>query len=227
MGKDGLGEGAESGSEVIRRFQFYGRRKGHKLHARQASLVESLLPKLRFEPGDLNPQQKTWLEIGFGGGEHVAHQAALHPDVAFIGAEPFINGVAKLLTAIAEQGLENIRIFDDDARYLIENLADSSLDRIYVLYPDPWPKARHLRRRLVTPETVGQFHKLLKPSGLFFFASDIADYVGWTCDVVERHGGFRVIKAGPEPFEHWIETRYEAKARREGRASQYLILARK
>ena len=211
-------------SDADHRFQFYGRRKGHALRRHHLQLVEELLPKLRFNPGDL--KSPAWLEIGFGGGEHLAHQAALHPDVHFIGAEPFVNGVAKLLALIEERGLSNIRIHDGDARYLLEALPDRCLDLIYLLYPDPWPKARHVKRRFVSAETLALFHRLLIPGGLFLFASDIADYVDWTREQVAEHKGFNVVNDRAEPFENWIETRYEAKAKREGRVPAYLTFRR-
>jgi len=166
-----------------------------------------------------NDAEQTWFEIGFGGGEHLAHQAELHPDINFIGAEPFLNGVAKLLALIEEKHLTNIRIHDGDARYLLEALPDASLERIFLLYPDPWPKARHAKRRFVSAETLSHFHRLLKPGGLFLFASDIANYVDWTREHMSVHGGFREEH---DPFEDWIQTRYEIKARREGREPAYL-----
>ena len=234
-------------SENAPRYQLYGRRKGHVLRPHHLQLVAELLPKLRFDLSTQfpSPQRKlgsmldmdsgvrrndvdrTWLEIGFGGGEHLAHQAELHPHINFIGAEPFLNGVAKLLALIEEKRLANIRIHDGDARYLLEALPDASLDRIYLLYPDPWPKARHAKRRFVSAETLGHFHRLLKPGGLFLFASDIADYVGWTRQHVAAHGGFVEVSDPQEPFENWIQTRYEAKARREGRETAYLRFRRK
>ncbi len=202
------------------RYQFYGRRKGHALRRHHLQLVDELLPRLRFDAAAL--QSPTWLEIGFGGGEHLAHQAELHPDVCFIGAEPFVNGVAKLLALIEAKKLANIRIHDGDARYLIEALPAASLERIYLLYPDPWPKERQKKRRFVTGETLGHIHRLLAPGGLFLFASDIADYVEWTREKVAAHGGFVEEGEAAQPFENWVETRYEAKARREGRVPLYL-----
>ncbi len=186
--------------------------------------MAELLPRLRVrldDPLAMTPEPR-WLEIGFGGGEHLAHQAGLHSEIGFIGAEPFVNGVAKLLAFIVENNLENVRIHDGDARDLLEILADQSFARVYLLYPDPWPKLRHQKRRFVSPETLQHFHRILKPAGVFLFASDIDDYVRWTHDHVAEHGGFAEEGNPAEPYETWIETRYEAKARREGRGSSYL-----
>jgi tRNA (guanine-N7-)-methyltransferase len=205
-----------------RRFQFYGRRKGKALRAHQTELMENLLPQLRVDLGSPLPAGEVWLEVGFGGGEHLAHQAGLFPSVNFIGAEPFRNGVAKLLALIEAKGLKNIRIHDDDVRYLLEKLPPASLAKIFVLYPDPWPKKRHHDRRIVNAETLKQFHTLLKPDGVFLFASDIADYVEWTLHECAAHGGFALASNSAEPFENWFRTRYEAKAKREGRETRYL-----
>jgi tRNA (guanine-N7-)-methyltransferase len=215
--------------ETEKRFQFYGRRKGKSLRRHHSGLMEHLLPPLRVDLADPlhGLGDRRWLEIGFGGGEHLAHQAALHPDVSFIGAEPFVNGVAKLLALIEESGLPNVKIYDRDARPLLEALPEASFERIYLLYPDPWPKARHNKRRFVSPENLTQFHRILKPEGLFLFASDIDDYVAWTRGHVAAHGGFAEEGDPSLPYENWIETRYEAKARREGRGSAYLMLRRK
>jgi tRNA (guanine-N7-)-methyltransferase len=227
MGKDGPRQGDQSRGEVKpagRRYQFYGRRKGHSLRAHHQELMEALLPRLRVDPAapQLREDRETWLEIGFGGGEHLAHQAALNRHVDFIGAEPFVNGVAKLLAFIEEQGLANIRIHDGDARYLIEALPGASLARIYLLYPDPWPKVRHHKRRLVNRETLQHFHRLLRADGLFIFASDMADYVQWTRDHIAEHGGFEIVSdSGTAPAD-WVETRYETKAVKAGRAPRYL-----
>jgi tRNA (guanine-N7-)-methyltransferase len=212
-----------------RRFQFYGRRKGKSLRRHHSELMEQLLPHLRVDLHDPLDQmgERHWLEIGFGGGEHLAHQAELHPDVSFIGAEPFVNGVAKLLALVEEKNLANVKIHDSDARPLLEALPSTSFERIYLLYPDPWPKVRHNKRRFVSPETLGHFHRILKPRGLFLFASDIADYVAWTREHVAAHGGFAEEGDAARPYDNWIQTRYEAKARREGRGSSYLRLRRR
>ena len=179
-------------SEPHKKFQFYGRRKGKTLRRHHSALMSELLPQIRVDVSHplAGMGERRWLEIGFGGGEHLAHQAGLHPDVSFIGAEPFVNGVAKLLALIEDEELENIRIHDHDARVLLEALPDACFERVYLLYPDPWPKTRQKKRRFISPETVAHFHRILVPGGLFLFASDIADYVAWTCAHVAEHGGF-------------------------------------
>jgi tRNA (guanine-N7-)-methyltransferase len=216
-------------SEEKKRYQFYGRRSGKTLRRHHLRLTEELLPAIRV---DLNQPLsaragETWLEIGFGGGEHLAHQAGLYPDINFIGAEPFRNGVAKLLALIEEKSLTNIRIHDDDVRYLLERLPPASLSKIFVLYPDPWPKKRHHERRIVNADTLKQFQALLKPDGMFLFASDIDDYIEWTLRECKEHGGFELAGNSAEPFGNWIQTRYEAKAKREGRESRYLTFQRR
>ena len=160
----------------------FGRIKSRQIKPRQAALMDSLLPKIRcpdapFEPLALTPgAAEAWLEIGFGGGEHMAAQAARRPDVVLLGAEPFQNGVASALRHVDERGLENVRIHDGDARDLLARLPDASLARVFILFPDPWPKARHNKRRLVQPETVAELARVLKPGGLLRFATDWGDY---------------------------------------------------
>ena len=230
MGENRFGQGPQSGGEVsedaTRRFQFYGRRRGKTLRRHHLQLTEDLLPGIRVDLNDPLPSGEVWLEIGFGGGEHLAHQALTNPNVSIIGAEPFRNGVAKLLAFIEAQSLSNIRVHDDDVRYLLEKLPPASLSKIFVLYPDPWPKKRHHERRIVNVDTLKQFHGLLKPDGLFLFASDIAEYVDWTLRECRENGGFQLRRSSLEPYENWLPTRYEAKARREGRTTQYLSFSR-
>ena len=211
-----------------KRFQFYGRRKGKTLRRHHSGLMEEVLPRLRVALEDPleGLGQRRWLEIGFGGGEHLAHQAELHPEISFLGAEPFVNGVAKLLALVEDKGLQNLRVHDSDARPLLEALPASSFERVYLLYPDPWPKSRHNKRRFVSPETLSDIYRILVPGGLFLFASDIGDYVAWTRQHVAPHGGFTEEGDPTQPYDEWIETRYEAKARREGRGSSYLRFRR-
>ena len=186
--------------------------------------MEGLLPAVSVDLSDplRGCATRRWLEIGFGGGEHLSHQASLFPDVTMIGAEAFLNGVAKLLAHLEAGQQQNLRIHYGDARPLLEVLPDACLDRVYLLYPDPWPKERQKRRRFVNPENLSQIYRLLTPGGQFLFASDIPDYVDWTLEHTAAHGGFDLASNSPNPFENWIATRYEAKALREGRTSRYL-----
>ncbi|MEE9376167.1 MAG: tRNA (guanosine(46)-N7)-methyltransferase TrmB [Rhizobiaceae bacterium] len=215
---------------------FYGRRKGQKLYGRKAKVMEELLPTLRLDPATpkpsaidelfANPATRFQLEIGFGGGEHLAHQAEQHPEIAFIGVEPFINGMAKMLGEIQDHNLENVRLYDDDATQLLDWLPENSLDQIDLLYPDPWPKRRHWKRRFISQVNLDRFARVLKPGGLFRFASDIDTYINWTLFHVHAHGGFawkaETAADWNNPWASWIRTRYEAKAIREERPPCYL-----
>jgi tRNA (guanine-N7-)-methyltransferase len=212
--------------EENKRFQFYGRRSGKTLRRHHLQLMEELLPAVRVDLNDPLPAGEVWLEIGFGGGEHLAHQAATYPHINFIGAEPFRNGVAKLLAHMEEKALTNIRVHDDDVRYLLEKLPPASLTKILVLYPDPWPKKRHHQRRVVNADTLKQFHALLTAEGVLLFASDIVEYVEWTLGEAREHGGFSLLHDSGEPYANWFQTRYEAKAKREGRMTRYLTFGK-
>jgi tRNA (guanine-N7-)-methyltransferase len=205
-------------------FQFYGRRKGKPLRRHHVDLMETLLPQVAVDIADplKGAATRCWLEIGFGGGEHLAHQATLNPDVTILGAEPYLNGVAKILAEIEARALQNVRVHYGDARALLEALPDQCFERVYLLYPDPWPKERQKKRRFVSAENLAQIHRVLKPFGQFWFASDIEDYVLWTREHVAAHGGFVEEGDATQPFENWTRTRYEAKAVREGRISAYL-----
>jgi tRNA (guanine-N7-)-methyltransferase len=216
---------------------FFGRRKGKKLRAGQDDLVQNLLPAIRVTPGSapasLFPDRQareTWLEIGFGGGEHLAAQARSHQDVNFIGCEPFVNGMAKLLAVIENERLDNVRVWDDDVTDLLPTLPDASFDRVYILYPDPWPKRRQRKRRLVSDETLAMLARVMKPGAELRFASDIDDYIGWVLARALRSGHFRWTATGADdwrkPYEGWPGTRYEAKAIREGRVPSYLTFVR-
>jgi tRNA (guanine-N7-)-methyltransferase len=219
---------------------FYGRRKGRPLRLGQAGAVEDLLPRLALpaEPLDRdgltalfpNPPAEIRLEIGFGGGEHLIHRATERPDVGFIGVEVFLNGMAKALMAIAARGLANVRLSNEDAVKVLDRLPDASLDRVILLYPDPWPKKRHWKRRFVGPDNLDRFARVLKPGGAFHFASDIDTYVDWTLFHTRRHPAFRWTATRPadwrEPWAGWPGTRYEAKAVREGRPLVYLTFER-
>ena len=199
----------------------YGRLKSRPIKPRQAALVESLLPALRVPLGpveqkDLMPSARaTWLEIGFGGGEHMAAQAARSPDVLILGAEPFLNGVASAVRYIDEQALTNVRLHDGDVRELITRLPDACLDRVFILFPDPWPKTRQQKRRLVQPALVSELARVLRPGGGLRFASDVASYVD---SALERFIGNAAFAWRAEWADDWrmppadhITTRYEEK----------------
>ena len=170
-----------------------------------------------------------WLEVGFGGGEHMVHQAVSNPDVGIIGAEPYINGVAMLLGKIRRAGAENIRVHPGDARDLMDVLPADSVAKAFLLYPDPWPKKRHHRRRFVTPEHLEPLHRALVPGAEFRIATDIPDYVRQALEEVPKAGFVWLAERAEDwrrPWGHWIPTRYEQKALREGRVPHYLPFRR-
>lgn len=214
--------------------RLYGRSSGHKLRKGQQELVERLLPALAVPDegavtaerlfGDHRPLH---LEIGFGSGEHLAYRADLLPAHGFIGCEPFLNGVATALGHVRDRGLANVRIWRGDALDVVRRLPDSSLSFLYLLHPDPWPKARHAKRRMVNPGPLRLFAAKLRPGGEFRLATDDPTYLGWALMVMDRHREqFEWLAETPrdflEPSGGWIETRYGAKARREGRRPYYL-----
>ena len=219
---------------------FFGRRKGHPLRARQAALFETLLPQLALDlttaaPNDLTalfapPVDRVRLEIGFGGAEHLMAEAQAHPRTGFIGCEPFMNGMAKALAAIDELGLANIRLHHGDALELLAWLPSQSLSRVDLLYPDPWPKRRHWKRRFVSDANVAALARVLRPGGEFRFASDWANYAEWTLLRLLRSPEFTWTAERADdwrkPWPGFSGTRYEAKAAREGRPPTYLIFKR-
>ena len=227
-----------SGQDSRRRL-IYGRRQGHKLRDRQRHLMENLLPRLAVDltaefpdpDGNAGKHRPLWLEIGFGGGEHLAWQAEHNRHVDFIGCEPFVNGVAKMLSLIDEHGLTNIRIHDDDARDVLDWLPDASVDRVFLLYPDPWHKVRHHKRRFVSPENLDRLARVMTNEGEFRFSSDIPDYVRWTLSHIRRHTAFRWTAKRPADWRDrpadWPQTRYEVKALEAGRTPCYLTFRRK
>jgi tRNA (guanine-N7-)-methyltransferase len=196
----------------------FGRTKSRTLKPRQANLFDTLLPDIAVTdeslPGIL-AGGKVWLEIGFGGGEHLAGQAARNPEVTIIGCEPFLNGVGSLLRHIEDNGLKNVRVVADDARPLIDTLPDASLDRIFILFADPWPKARHNKRRFIQTETVNAFARVLKPGGRVRFATDWADYADWALRFFRESPDFDWLAEAPsdwtKPPEDHLTTRYETK----------------
>ncbi len=219
---------------------FYGRRHGKGLRAGQRAALDEVYGKLGLDcaapaPDTLAslfaaPVSKVQLEIGFGGGEHLLHQCAGHRDTGFIGVEPFVNGMAKLASAVADTPPANLRLYDDDATQLLDWLPQACLDGIDLLYPDPWPKKRHWKRRFVSPVNLDRFARVLKPGGRFRFASDIDTYVNWTLLHCRAHAAFDWVAASAvdwrTPYDGWPGTRYEAKAIREGRTPAYLTFVR-
>ena len=220
----------------------FGRRRARTLNARQSGLVEGLLPPLRLDlntptvPADrlaerLMPGARAvWLEIGFGGGEHLIAQSDAHADVAFIGCEPFIDGVVKVLSAIEERKLGNIRLHDDDARDVLRWLPEASIDRAFVLFPDPWPKAKHRKRRLVSAATLALLARVMKPGAELRVATDIGDYARTILQAMAQQSAFRWTAMCPADWRiqgvDWPVTRYQQKADREGRCSYFFRFER-
>jgi tRNA (guanine-N7-)-methyltransferase len=215
---------------------FFGRRKGHKLRAHQADLIEHLLPRLALDVDgtdqpDLTelfdlPVEIVRLEIGFGGGEHLIAEARTFPHVGFIGCEPYVNGMAKILTQIEAHNIGNIRLFAGDAAQLLAWAPPRSLARIDLIHPDPWPKRRHWKRRFVQDTTVAAMARALKPTGEFRFVSDIDDYCAWTLAHLSRSPAFVWTAERASdwrlPWAGYTMTRYGRKAEREGRHATYL-----
>lgn len=232
-------------SNSVEQGAFFGRRKGKALRAGQARLIETLLPQLALDlsrpsPTSLDelfatPTDGIRLEIGFGGAEHLIAQAQASPRCGFIGVEPFLNGMAKALALIEARGLRNIRLHQADATELLAWLPAACLDRVDLLYPDPWPKRRHWKRRFVQDQSVAAIARVLKPGAIFHFASDIPDYAAWTLQRLLRSDDFRwTAECADDWRKPWPDfqqadferTRYEAKAVREGRTPCYLEFIR-
>jgi tRNA (guanine-N7-)-methyltransferase len=220
-----------------KRGAFFGRRKGHPLRLRQAALVDTLLPRLALDvaapaPADLRslfpqPAKEVRLEIGFGGGEHLVAAARANPATAFIGVEPFVNGMAKALALIEQHAVANVRLHFGDATDVIGWLPGGSLARVDLLYPDPWPKRRHWKRRFVQDESVAALARILRSGGEFRFVTDIPDYAAWTLERLLRAPSFAWTAERADdwhlPWQDFTSTRYEAKALRAGRTGCYLI----
>lgn len=213
--------GSHDAAEQHRPLRSFGRIKSRVIKPNAAARLEDLLPTLEIPEGRLDPAalmpgaSETWLEIGFGGGEHLAGQAAKRPDVLLLGAEPFMNGVASALAHIEAGGLKNVRLRQGDARPVVDALPDASLARIFLMFPDPWPKARHHKRRLVQTETIADFARVLRPGGTFRFATDWAEYADWTLERFDASPLFRWTATRADdwrvpPADH-VTTRYEEK----------------
>lgn len=208
------------------RLQSFGRTKSRKLSSSQQFLVENLLPQVRVIPRDservdvdpleiFGSNKPCWLEIGFGGGEHLIAQAKLNPDVGLIGCEPFIDGVAKALSGIEKSGLKNIRIHDSDARELLDSLKPASIDRVFILFPDPWPKKRHWKRRIIRGDFLDLLYSRCKPKAQIRFATDIASYVNEAVIRFSNHYGYiwtaNCANDWKIPPADHCHTRYQAK----------------
>lgn len=237
---DDVDDGPDDGLPAMRNAAFYGRRKGKPLRAAQAAHMAQDLPRLLIDPETIghaplaqlfpHPVRAIRLEIGFGGAEHLISEAQSHPDIGYIGAEAFLNGIAKATVAITEAGLTNIRLHGDDVLPLLDRLPDSCVERVDLLYPDPWPKRRHWKRRFVQADNIGRIARVLAPGGHFRFATDIEHYAAWTLRQLLDDERFAWTARRADdwrlPWAGWPGTRYEAKAKREGRVPGYFEFLR-
>jgi tRNA (guanine-N7-)-methyltransferase len=219
--------------------RLYGRQRTHALRPRQARLLAETLPRMRFaSPSDpwsafAAPPARLWLEVGFGGGEHARTLAANHTDVGLIACEVFDQGLCSLLAALVTEGAEatgdlpgNLRIWDDDARTLLRTLPEACLDRLFLMFPDPWPKARHAKRRFVHPDIVALAASRMKPGAEWRAASDDPGYQAWVTEIMGAQSLFRMHPAAPSRPDGWPPTRYEAKAHAAGRTPLYWVFSR-
>ena len=231
--------------------RFYGRRKGKPIKESRQKLLDNLLPHIQIscpKEGKIDLKhsfgiepKEVWLEIGFGGGEHVAEIAQKYPHIGIIGAEPFINGVASLLAHLngshmkeaktydlSPDRADNVRIWPDDIRILFPYFPDKSFDRIFILYPDPWPKARHAERRFINQRNIPELARLLTDTGAVYIATDVLDYANWAVDQMDISGLFHQVHPDTSsPPSDWISTRYEKKGLAAGRKPTYLIFKKK
>ncbi|MBQ8660713.1 MAG: tRNA (guanosine(46)-N7)-methyltransferase TrmB [Alphaproteobacteria bacterium] len=234
--------------------KFYGRRQGRRIRKAKTSLLDKFLPQIEINKNTVFKKEKlfgipvseVYLEIGFGNGEHLAGQALRHPDIGFIGAEVFKNGVANLLSLITgvKEGadisddirllpdrVDNIRVFGDDVRLLFERIPDAFIDKLFVLFPDPWPKKRHASRRFINPDNLREIARILKPGGILRVATDHKVYKGWTLRQLHACPDFRWTASCGNDWKRepsdWVETKYQRKAIAEGRRPVFLDFARK
>jgi tRNA (guanine-N7-)-methyltransferase len=218
---------------------FYGRFKGKSLSARQHGSLHTEFEKYslknisweenskreKIKLSEVFNEKSVWLEIGFGGGEHLVHQAKLNPDIGFIGCEPYQNGVAKLMGKLSADPRKNIKLYDGDVRNIFDVLAKNSISKVFLLYPDPWPKKRHHRRRFVTQEFLAPLYETMKPGSILRIATDIEDYVRQALQEVPKAGFQWLAKDASDwrdPWQDWVSTRYEIKALKEARTPHYL-----
>jgi tRNA (guanine-N7-)-methyltransferase len=218
---------------------FYGRFKGKSLSARQHGSLHTEFEKYslknisweenskrkKIKLSEVFNEKSVWLEIGFGGGEHLVHQAKLNPDIGFIGCEPYQNGVAKLMGKLSADPRKNIKLYDGDVRNIFDVLAKNSISKVFLLYPDPWPKKRHHRRRFVTQEFLAPLYETMQPGSILRIATDIEDYVRQALQEVPKAGFQWLAKDASDwrdPWQDWVSTRYEIKALKEARTPHYL-----
>ena len=217
--------------------RLYGRSRGKTLRAGQERLLAEALPLFSIEPETLaagrafaTPRREVWLEIGSGAGEHLIDQAKANPDVGLVGCEPFLKGVVATLAGLKREQLSNVRLRRGDARTFIEFAPDAFFSRVFILYPDPWPKRRHHKRRVIAQDTIEALARIMRRGAELRFATDVDDYAGWTLTRFLASPHFRWATARAEdwrrPWPEWRPTRYEAKARSEGRRSVYLTFVR-
>ena len=218
----------------------YGRRRGRRLRVGQERLLAELLPRVALDPGDeaaldvatlfSSRPRALWLEIGFGAGEHLVRQAMRHREIGFIGCEPFLNGIAALLAAVQANALSNIRVWTEDARLLLPRLPAASVERAFILFPDPWPKARHHKRRIIQDDFLDLLARVMAPGSELVLATDHAEYLVWILERLAARPEFRWTARGPHdwrtPPEEAHATRYEQKARAAGRICVYLCFVR-
>ena len=215
----------------------FGRKRGRKLSARQRRLLAEVLPKVAVDLDRLGKgvlaeaPQAVWFEIGFGGGEHLLWQAAHNPNVSIVGCEPFEDGIVKTLSAIEDKALTNIRVYPNDARQLLRLIPDNALSRVFILFPDPWPKKRHVKRRLVSSAMLDLLARVMKPGAELRVATDIGDYARTFLLAAIGDSRFRWLAASPMDWrvrpDDWPQTRYEAKALREGRTPYFFRFQRR
>lgn len=234
MGNDRSGTGAEVSVGAVKPppDRLYGRARGHKLRPRQQRLLDVTLPRVRLTPQ--LPAGPVWLEVGFGGGEHALAQVRANPEATLIACEVFENGICSLLSALVPDGQEaeaplppNLRLWTDDARILLRQLPDACLDRLFLLFPDPWPKMRHAKRRFVHPAALPLLARVLKPGAEWRVASDDPTYQAWVRDVMGAQTLFTVQDPDTTRPEGWPPTRYEAKALRSSRQPLYWVFRRR
>lgn len=225
----------------------WGRRKGRPLNKMRSESLDIILDKYGIDVEKVIQSKdilsvseildeacsgkEIWLEVGFGNGEHILTQAMRNPDVLFIGCEPFINGIAALAKDIVEQDVKNIRIWNDDAHFLIEKMPDDCISRAFVLFPDPWPKAKHAKRRFIRQETLGIFSRIMKSGAILRMATDVEDLAQWMLEQAREHPDFQWCKESQtdwnKPPEDWVQTRYQTKGFEAGRQSHYIFFERK